>query len=442
LRRIWETTEEFFIGLRKELKSMMKIEEWRFKRPVWKGLIKEESQKEKEYTYRGLDFWADRDGNLYLISSIEQALTVISKDSISPEEAKKKVIKGKKNWVGENIVLREYETGEESGIKLDSKSMRYEPYLPYLAIMDPTPVSWQFIIPARYAPEVIEGIQERYRQNFKYVEGKLPLHIGAIIQDYKRPLYIGLQALRRIRRDISDWQDIIKTAELKSFINWLDKAETTSDEVKDPQEEEKRVKSHYTLYPLVEESGDYPFYLEPDKEKENLVVATAEKSNLKVKYYPNTLDFEYLDVNIRRNDIFYEKGQRYNREKGNRPYEWKDWETFKAFKDYFKPDNNYTKSNSKITRLNNIINLIYSKMQDWEKEEGSLKKYMITAFINVFELNKGKKEEIQVKKDEFARLLGQDRWEDIARMPADEFKSRLLTFIDMYEFWHKALKII
>lgn len=56
LRRIWETTEEFFIGLRKELKSMMKIEEWRFKRPVWKGLIKEESQKEKEYTYRGLDF--------------------------------------------------------------------------------------------------------------------------------------------------------------------------------------------------------------------------------------------------------------------------------------------------------------------------------------------------------------------------------------------------
>lgn len=76
--------------------------------------------------------------------------------------------------------------------------------MPYASITDPTPVSWQIIIPAEYVPKFIDLVMKKYDEEFKYVYGKLPIHIGIIIQDYKKPLYIGLQALRRIKRDVKD----------------------------------------------------------------------------------------------------------------------------------------------------------------------------------------------------------------------------------------------
>ena len=67
--------------------------------------------------------------------------------------------------------------------------------------MDPTPISWQFAIPAEYVPNLIKNITRYYNENFIWVYGKLPLHIGVVIQNYKKPLYLGIKALRKIRRD-------------------------------------------------------------------------------------------------------------------------------------------------------------------------------------------------------------------------------------------------
>jgi len=453
-RRIWETTEEFLEEVKNELEDSMEIEGWRAKRIIWKDIINDERHKRKEYTYKDLDFWVDEKGNIYLISSIEQAIPIIGnvkkKDDVEKitEMIEKDNKKNRIEWI-KNFTLEEYSTNKATNIILGNSKAKYESYLPYLSIIDPTPISWQFIIPAEYLPNVIDKIQEKYRENFKYVVGKLPLHIGVVIQDYKKPLYIGLKALRKIRRDITSWEDIkeiksyqdLKKIQRKYFKN------QTMEETNNPQ-------NYYSLYPIQKEdkredeySNAYEFYIQPDKKmKRKLIVvdgmsdSTDESyKDIKLEVYPNTIDFEFLDTNIRRNDIYYENGKRILEEKSNRPYTWEEWEDFKRFKEYFCGDKDIEKQN--INKLNNIVSLIYSKIKDWEGNDESLKKLMLSAFVNIFELNGKDEQASKEKRDCFAKLFGEDKtWEKLENMPEDKFKRLLWKFIDMYEFWNKALK--
>src|SRR5690606_21633268 len=47
-RRIWETTEEFFIEIKNDLKKLIGIEDWRAKRIVWENVVNDERYKSKE----------------------------------------------------------------------------------------------------------------------------------------------------------------------------------------------------------------------------------------------------------------------------------------------------------------------------------------------------------------------------------------------------------
>lgn len=435
LRRIWETTEEFFKELKRDLKEIMEIENWRCQRLVWRGITKDQC---REYTYNGLDFRTDEDGNIYLISSIEQAIPIIKRNNMV--NIVKKIKENNTEWI-KDFTLKRNDTGEDSKIKLGSKNAEYESYLPYLSILDPTPISWQFILPAKYVPNVIEAVQERYRKNFKYVMGKLPLHIGAVFQDYKRPLYMGLKALRKIRRDINNWSEIEAITDINSF-------QKVQGECHECFRKGERIQSYYSLYPLNEGLGEYPFFIDPEKNKMQLVTVDADDykdKNISFRIYPNTFDFEFLDANIRRNDIFYrtgkvvdcldDKGKRYIKEKRKRPYELSEWQTFKEFRQYFCME-------ERKTKLNNIVNIIYSKLYDWEDNNLSMKKFMLSAFINLFNLNDQNRDKSKIKKDTFARLFGINTWEELTNMAPKDFRQSLWSFIDMYEFWHQALKIV
>ena len=54
--------------------------------------------------------------------------------------------------------------------------------------------------------------------------------------------------------------------------------------------------------------------------------------------YPNTFDFEFLDVNTRRNDMFYGKDGKRVTVKKNRPYTWRNG-IFAKFFEYFNKEN-------------------------------------------------------------------------------------------------------
>ncbi len=141
--------------------------------------------------------------------------------------------------------------------------------------------------------------------------------------------------------------------------------------------------------------------------------------------YPNTVDFEFLDVNTRRNDIFYENKNRTVKHKKNRPYDWEKWKTFETFGEYFKEKDNKSK-------LQVIVRLIYEKTET-SSEDKSIKDFMLSSFINIFELKK------ETNKNTFAqKVFGTDSWENLNSN--ENFIDDLYRFLDMYDFWHNCLK--
>jgi len=369
-----------------------------------------------------------KNGKLYLISSLISSINILKK---SNQENKKdiaeKINEDNTDWLKEKIKLKKYGESKEKSVNLNNP--QYQPYLPYFSILEPTPISYQFIIPADTVPALIKNVQNAYRKEFKWVIGKLPLHIGVIIQNYKKPLYMGIKALRNIRRDIKNWEDISKSVDAKS-LKAIQKEAFSYHTV---QENLNKLENFYSLYKKEQGKGSYKFYLKPQDNPVWLNTTQNTGDNDKFIIYPNTVDFEFLDVNTRRNDIYYKKGKRWLPEGENRPYTWENWQIFYDFKDYFKE--------TKLTgRLQNIISLIYSKLNDWKDNNEALKTFLLSAFINTFELKDREENKQKQKLDEFAKLLGQSTWEDVKNLPSEKFKTVLGQFIDMFKFWHTYLK--
>ena len=431
LRRITETTLDFLNNIKKDLPLFMfnddeDKKEWRFKRIVWKT----NNVKKGEYRYKGLEFMSDGEGNVYLISSIEQAVDLIRKyDDKEKEREKEDIYKNIYNkikssnvdWIKDKIENIEAVNEDETKITLENAS--YKSYLPYISIIDPTPTMWQFIVPAECVPQIIKEVEKRYNREFKYVIGKLPMHIGVVIQDYKKPLYVGLKALRNIKRDLENYDDIkmqinaekLKTSQKDGFqyINVYEQAEKLEDA--------------YSIYEICDDNGKYKFYINPKKDSVWLDTTANKAESTKFCVYPNTFDFEFIDVNTRRDDIYYREGKRLTNEKDNRPYTLDKWRLFEEFFKYFS-------NKERKAKLQNLVSLLYSKLQDWRGEDEGLKQFMLSSFINILNL---KDEE---DKDKFAAIFGKKNWNDFERSLLSEFETILKMFIDMYEFWHKALK--
>ncbi|OQM46682.1 CRISPR-associated protein Csx11 [Anoxybacillus sp. UARK-01] len=464
-RRIWESTLTFFENIEKEMKtdgaaeSFFNVPSWRCQRIKFKKIIKEAQYKNKEFEYRGLNFLSDNDGNLELISSIEQAIPLLKKEEyyLSDEEYERDKENGQKKtgkridflneeekgkWIKEEkirlVVVDDTKNGrgEEDffDINLESEKVEYIPYHPMISIIDPTPISWQFIIPAQYVEGIVNYVKKKYDEHFQYVKGKLPLHIGVVVQDYKSPLYIGIKALRNIRRDIDHLNEIkeCKTGkELKEIFE-------IHEEVHEKQDMDFEKKKHYSLFEQCEgEAGvdGCQFYLPDGQKGKQLFLKDVTQLDEQKKYvvYPNTFDFQFMDANIRRNDIIYsseKRTKRLDKWLKNRPYTLEEWECFIKFKDYFKNDS------TKTTKLQNAVSLIYAKLQDWDNEKEQIKIFMLSAFINIFGLDNAS------GKNEFAALFGLESWSRLETKDEEEFHSILLMFLDMFDFWHNCFKEI
>ncbi|MFU0800651.1 MAG: hypothetical protein ACFWUE_08345 [Xylanivirga thermophila] len=449
LKRVWETTDEFFVDMENRMTDKLKEHDWRCKRIKINRenfeSIEDQLPKNSEFEYRGLNFISDNVGNLYLISSIEKAIPVLKNKAIKDDEEIKeihsKISNGESDWIKDNLEMIDVISKNKYKIKLKSNKqghveLKYITYKPYLSIINSTPISWQFIIPAEYAPELIKEVQEKYDEEFKYVKGKLPLHVGVVLQDYKKPLYIGIKALRNIRRDIDNWssiEEILSGTDLEHMLN------TTIEKKNIEVENSTRLKNVYSLYPLVnngkDKKGDYKFTINPQNPQENStwlksIEGLGEGDNFRI--YLNTFDFEFLDVNTRRNDISYsdEYAKRILELKKCRPYTWEEWESFDNFKDYFNND-------KKKTKLQNTVSLIYSKLSEWENDDESIENFMYSAFTNIFELKK----DIN-SANKFAKLFGKETWDEVKNMDKECFKRMLYRYLDMYDFWHNGLKII
>ncbi|SHH27822.1 CRISPR-associated protein, Csx11 family [Thermosyntropha lipolytica DSM 11003] len=431
LRRVWDNTRDFFRNIKEKLICYAGIPEQRRKRVVWKNIDNNEyvkilpgsDFKEGEY-FDGDIFFYCKDREIYLLSYLPEAK--------KPEQ---KIFK-----------LKPYPDGREVGELIlpwpleeaEGDKIVFEDYLPYLSIIEPTPVSWQFVLPAEYVPFLLDAVNEKYQEWFGFVYGKLPLHIGVIVQNYRRPLYVGINALRRIRRDVENTKSlecIVPAAQVKS------KIEKALDYIKELGIENKPA-DYYSLYRIEgreEGEGSYAFYVHPD-DQEGQIIRSIKEIDVREKLYimPNTFDFEFLDANIRRRDIFYEEGineenstSRVKRKlflKDNRPYDI-DYliPKFKKFRQLF------GKEKDRSSKLQRLIGFIYEYLESGEE----MKELLASACINILnlkhdeELRRGIAEimEIDTEREDFYSCL-------LEKMDPPVLK----LLVDMFAFWHIALK--
>jgi hypothetical protein len=351
---------------------------------------------------------------------LEKAIPVFYKGKPDNEKIRNFIEHENINWVPESITLTSTNDDKKS-VTLKYTTVNYEDYTALFTLLDPTPVSWQFAVPATSVPEIIKSIQKEYKKEFCYVYGKLPLHIGVVVQNYKSPLYSGLQALRNIRREIKCWDNIKEKYNGKTLTDIQKELFTDRDD----SEISNKAEEYYSLYLRNDEKYDYRFYFPPLENPTGLTLIGERKEDDDYCIYPNTIDFEYLDCNTRRNDIYYQRGKRRAGWRNLRPYSWEDWEKFEKFKELF--------GNESESQLHNLISLFYSLLEDWEDNEKSLCKLAGSAVINTLHLKQMSEDKVK----RIASLFGADNRQDIHQKV--EIK-HIKTFIDIYDFWHNNLK--
>jgi hypothetical protein len=280
---------------------------------------------------------------------------------------------------------------------------------------------------------------KKYYENFKFVYGKLPLHIGIVVQDYKKPLYVGVKALRKIRRDVEDTEKL--TIEVK--------ASKIKDILKCQKIEESLNNTHkyYSLY-WGNHSKGYKFYIKPEDRSIHCILDIDEiGEDEEINIIPNTFDFEFLDTNTRRNDIYYDGNNKWKRKiklKSSRPYNLDNWEKFKKFKDLFGKENKNGVTRS--TKLQKLISVIYDNWKAITNDESKInsnvegiKAFLASSFINILDLKK----DIGLA-DGIKDLFDIDKSKENDKLHAVLKEKMTLDnvqlFLDMFEFWHTTLK--
>ncbi|KHO62654.1 CRISPR-associated protein, Csx11 family [Thermoanaerobacter sp. YS13] len=423
LRRIWDSTKEFFEDIKANICAYAGIPQNRRVRYYW-GNVKIENKNipDGEYYDGEAIFWADK-GKVYLISNI--------KDFTNDKKFNLKKYEDKKN-IGTSLNLND--------------STKSEYYQPYISIIDPTPISWQFIIPAEYVPNLIENVIKKYSENFKFVYGKLPLHIGIVVQDYKKPLYVGVKALRKIRRDVEDTEELILEEKAFKIKNVL--------KCQKIEESLNNTHNYYSLYWGTHKKC-YEVFLKPNNKNKKWIESIDELGdNEEINIIPNTFDFEFLDTNTRRNDIYYDEKKDNNGEnkgwkrkiapKSSRPYDLETWEKFKKFKELFGKEN--INGSIRSTKLQKLISVLYEKWEvlvNYENQKEDVKEgikaFLASSFVNILKLNNDKD-----LADRIRDLFDIDKSEKDVKI-YEQLKRKMTSdnvqlFLDMFEFWHTTLR--
>ncbi|CAM0496995.1 hypothetical protein [Thermoanaerobacter kivui] len=424
MRRIWNSTKEFFEDIKADICAYAGIPQNRRKRFYWENVKIKDTDKnisDGEYQDGEAIFWADK-GKVYLISYVKDL------------------------QIGKEFNLKEY-TGNRKVITSVEyvENTKFEYYQPYISIIDPTPISWQFIIPAEYVPNLIDNGMKKYYENFKFVYGKLPLHIGVVIQDYKKPLYVGIKALRKIRRDVEEIERL-SMKEKPSKVKEILKSQKN-------EELQNNTDKYYSLY-WDNYSKGYEFYIKPEDSYKCWISNIDEIDDDKeITIIPNTFDFEFLDTNTRRNDIYYDENNKWKRKialKSSRPYDLEIWKKFKKFRELFGKGNRDGVARS--TKLQKLISVIYDK---WEalvnnefqtneefktdiNKEGT-KAFLAASFINILKL-KDDKELADGIKDLFDIGKSEENDNLYELLKEKMTPENLCLLLDMFEFWHRALK--
>ena len=199
------------------------------------------------------------------------------------------------------------------------------PFVPYRVITE-TPNIYVAIVPANVALEVTNLIYKKYLEEFGKVIGRLPLSVGNIFFHGKMPMFVVLDSGKRM---LGNFQRLAEEEGVKEKVFEVKSKDRTADHTSF-QVETSLGKGRRTLcWNLPSKLGDckddhyHPYFVFDSKSKDpstrptffktvvgDVVHFTEIEEGDKLCLKPNYYDFEFLDSNIRRHDIGFDKDLR------------------------------------------------------------------------------------------------------------------------------------
>jgi len=88
----------------------------------------------------------------------------------------------------------------------------YQDYLPYIKIYD-FPDQFMILVPAYETLDIAEKIVEEYERQFSKVRDRLPLHLGVIAFHRRTPLYVVMDAAKRLLKKFESSKTIVVDVE-------------------------------------------------------------------------------------------------------------------------------------------------------------------------------------------------------------------------------------
>lgn len=361
LSRIWRETEDFWAEVLKRLTSRTKWKRLRFEVDFSQLKLKQGIDKNTPYIlkFNGLEpdtllVLHTEKGKFFTIESLEK----FSTGKVKGLAAVQKILKEE----GFYWLAREDEP-DKNLLDEDKTNNQYvkagnfaaEDYYPFIEIVR-TPLLFQIIVPALDAVEILEMITTMFNERFTKVIGKLPLNAGLLVANRKFPLYLLLEAGKRILRD----KEFQEQAPLDP---WWDISNVRNDKF-------------YGFYPLKKLKEDEHYTLD------DIVPLSKGKT---YALYPGYFDFELLSGNEDRYKLAYKDKKRAQEDYklfSGRPYYLYQ---FKQMVDLWE----ILRNNLSVTQINFIEQAITEKIKEWRKVEDFYKndvfrKYALAILQDAF----------------------------------------------------------
>lgn len=356
LMRVWNSTEEFFKSLEKEICQNVPS----VKRYVLDGIEKN-----------------DPTGKAWKIELSVNKKTEIIGEVVFEDGKCVTITPDLNSFIEEHnhekfdVKLIDKETKEYDIFPgVDSKKIKFSKAYRIITV---SPDQFMFLAPASSSLKILGSITKSYNHFFGKVFGKLPLNIGVVYFPRKTPIFSVLNSAKRFNRNFEEENRLFSDeSEIPSF----KVKEITANKIifSEGYKVEKRSK-------LGNCEIDYyhPHLLVDAKDAEDVIEIMTDngiitqkhinsiKKGDKIRVRPSFFDFEFLDTNIRRFDIILNERTRYWKKRkhpiigadGPRPYLLGDLDKFERLKQLFKKIGSWTP-------IRDLETLTIDKRQEWK----------------------------------------------------------------------------
>ncbi len=349
LYRIWRETEEFFDFVVRKIRDEIYNNKWRRVRfTVSNDDLKQKLKDNMTYILEinnlkpeNILVFHNKDGEFYTIESLEKFEFNKKKGEEAVKEALKQGFK--------SITLEDEPDkllDKNNVVKPVENSIKTEEYYPVIEI-NRSPLSLRLIVPASDSMKIIELITKLYNEKFEKVLGKLPLNVKLLVAKRKFPLYILLDAEKRMLEC-----DEFKTQEPMN--PWWNA-------------DGQRYAWYYSFYPTKAVEKDEKYTLDD--------LSSVSKGKI-FSLYPGYFEFDLLLGTTDRYNIYY-KGKKRGGE---------DYKLFSGRPYYFYQVSEMLElwdilsENLSSSQINFIEEMLTSKLREWRDIKDGNKKAVLREF--------------------------------------------------------------